>query len=241
MYRHWPKVTTIIIAYTRMCRLVRIFISIAILDRIRWATIWRCRPSVLSPMVRICSANSLLRCVASIDMIPSLLHCRHVYSNTSGKRAWIWLVPSEVVIMRWPVLDGRFNGDDDIECFGSGVALRLEYYTLSTGTDDDHRLLGHDVELYILGTIFGPVWTKTGELLTLTDPIEHSKYSYFLPNFIPLRTGAYTVRRFVICLRFLQFIGTKFRLVAVVTWPGWFCHWMRATIVSLWTDESFRK
>lgn len=174
-------------------------------------------------------------------MIPSLLLCRHVHSNTSGKRAWIWLVPSEAVIMRWPMLDGRLNGDDDIECFGSGVALRLEYYTLSTGTDHDHRLLGHDVELHILGTIFGSLWTKTGKQLKLTDQIEHSKYSYLHPHFILLRIGAYTMRRFVICLRFLQFIGTKFRLVVAVTWPGGLCHWMRATIVSLWTDESYRK
>lgn len=41
------------------------------------------------------------------------------------------------------------------------------------------------------------------------------------------------MRRLVICLRFLQFIGTEFRLVVVAARPCWFCHWMCAAIVSV--------
>lgn len=65
--------------------------------------------------------------------------------------------------MRRPVLDGRFDGNDNIECFGSGVALRLEYHTIPTGADDHHRLPGHDVEFNVLGTIFRSLRTETGE------------------------------------------------------------------------------
>lgn len=68
--------------------------------------------------------------------------------------------------MRRSVLDGRFNGNDDIECIGSGTALRLEYYAVSASTDDDHRISGHDVEFDILGTIQRSLWTETGELRT---------------------------------------------------------------------------
>lgn len=82
-----------------------------------------------------------------------LLHCRYLHSYAGSECVRIRLVSSEAIIMRWTVLDGRFNGNDNIECAGSGTALRLEHNAISTGTDDNHRVHGHDVEFDILGTI----------------------------------------------------------------------------------------
>lgn len=54
--------------------------------------------------------------------------------------------------MRGLVLDGRFHGNDDIECLRAGITLRLGHNEVSAGVNDDHCVLGHDVELNILGS-----------------------------------------------------------------------------------------
>lgn len=77
---------------------------------------------------------------------------RHIYSDAGGECVGIRLVSSQAVAVRGPVLDGRFDGDDDTQCVGTGIALRLGHYALSTGADHNGGVLGHDVELDVLGT-----------------------------------------------------------------------------------------
>lgn len=38
---------------------------------------------------------------------------RYFYSCAGGQRIRIWMVPSQVIAFRWPLLDVRLNGDDD--------------------------------------------------------------------------------------------------------------------------------
>lgn len=49
--------------------------------------------------------------------------------------------------------------------------------------------------------------------------------------------GAHAVRCAVVCLRFLQFVGAKFRLAVATSRACWICHWMRTAIVSLSSES----
>lgn len=77
---------------------------------------------------------------------------RHLYGDASCKCTRFRMVPGEIVIVRGIMLDGRFNGNDDIERAWSSFALRLGHHTLSTSARHNRGLFGHDVEFYILGT-----------------------------------------------------------------------------------------
>lgn len=81
------------------------------------------------------------------------LYSRHLHSSTSRQRLRFWLVPSEAIIMRWFMLDGGLHGNDDIECYRTLLALRLENHKVPASTVDDHCFYGNDVELNILGSV----------------------------------------------------------------------------------------
>lgn len=48
---------------------------------------------------------------------------RHLHSHTSRKCIRFWVVSSEIISVRWFVLDGRFNGNDYFKCTRSRITL----------------------------------------------------------------------------------------------------------------------
>lgn len=74
------------------------------------------------------------------------------------------MVPGEVVAVCGSVLDGRFDGDDDFECFGTGVALRLGHYEVPAGASDDGGISRDDAELDVLGAFERSVRKEAGKI-----------------------------------------------------------------------------
>lgn len=48
---------------------------------------------------------------------------RHLHGYTSRKCVRVWMVSSQIVAMRGTLLDGRLDGNDDIECPWASIAL----------------------------------------------------------------------------------------------------------------------
>lgn len=124
---------------------------------------WLQRQSASFPTVSIRAEhlNQLLEWPICSTNFNYLIY-RHIHCDTSGECPRLWLVPSQAVLVRGPVLDGRFNGNDNSQCARTGTTLWLGHYTVSTGAYDHRGFLGHDAKLNVLGAIKRSLWTETG-------------------------------------------------------------------------------
>lgn len=73
------------------------------------------------------------------------------------------MVSSEAFVVRWPLLDERFDGNDN--SFGSwtSAALRLGNFSIRASHGDDCCVSGHDAVFYFLGKFKRQIWSKTGK------------------------------------------------------------------------------
>lgn len=88
------------------------------------------------------------------SMFLNLFHIffRYFHRYASSKCIRFRMVPSEIVVECWSMLDGRFNGDDNFKCFRTRLTLCLGNNKVPASTDNNHCIFGNDAQFHILGS-----------------------------------------------------------------------------------------